>query len=52
MLINELIKHKKAFQMMAYPNRTHSISEGAGTKSHLELTFTNFLKANCPPGAK
>lgn len=52
MLINELIKQKKAFQMMAYPNRTHSISEGEGTRSHLALTFTNFLKANCPPGAK
>ncbi|MGN7203979.1 S9 family peptidase [Pedobacter sp. SAFR-022] len=52
MLINELIKHKKAFQMMAYPNRTHSISEGEGTRFHLALTFTNFLKANCPPGAR
>lgn len=52
MLINELIKQKKAFQMMAYPNRTHSISEGEGTSAHLALTFTNFLKANCPPGAR
>ena len=52
MLINELIKQNKAFQMMAYPNRTHSISEGEGTRSHLALTFTNFLKANCPPGAR
>ncbi len=52
MLINELIKQKKVFQMMAYPNRTHSISEGEGTSAHLALTFTNFLKANCPPGAR
>lgn len=52
MLINELVKHNKAFQMMAYPNRTHSINEGEGTSSHLALTFTNFLKTNCPPGAR
>jgi dipeptidyl-peptidase-4 len=52
MLINELVKNGKAFQMMAYPNRTHSINEGPGTSSHLALTFTNFLKANCPPGER
>ncbi len=52
MLINELIKYNKAFQLMSYPNRTHSISEGEGTHAHLALTFTNFLKANCPPGAR
>ena len=52
MLINELITHKKVFQMMAYPNRTHSINEGAGTSAHLAATFTKFLKENCPPGAQ
>jgi dipeptidyl-peptidase-4 len=52
MLINELVKNGKPFQMMAYPNRTHSINEGEGTSSHLALTFTNFLKANCPPGER
>lgn len=52
MLINELVKHGKSFQMMAYPNRTHSINEGEGTSAHLALTFTNFLKANCPPGER
>jgi dipeptidyl-peptidase-4 len=31
MLINELIRNQKVFQMMSYPNRTHSISEGSGT---------------------
>jgi dipeptidyl-peptidase 4 len=51
-LINELVKHNKLFQFMAYPNRTHSISEGAGTRSHLSKTYTNFLKINCPPGAR
>ena len=27
LLINELIKYNKPFQMLAYPNRSHSISE-------------------------
>lgn len=52
MLINELIKNKKVFQMMAYPNRTHSINEGMGTSEHLALTYTQFLQRNCPPGGK
>ena len=52
MLINEMIKNKKVFQMMSYPNRTHSISEGPGTSEHLSLTYTKFLKDNCPPGGR
>ncbi|MFT3979941.1 MAG: S9 family peptidase [Ferruginibacter sp.] len=51
-LINELVKNGKQFQMMAYPNRTHSISEGAGTSQHLATLYTNFLRQYCPPGAK
>ncbi|HTM97787.1 MAG TPA: prolyl oligopeptidase family serine peptidase, partial [Pedobacter sp.] len=52
MLINELIKNKKVFQMMSYPNRTHGIFEGAGTSEHLSLIYTKFLKENCPPGGR
>ena len=52
LLINELVKNRKVFQMMAYPNRTHSINEGAGTSEHLALTYTKFLQQNCPPGGK
>jgi dipeptidyl-peptidase-4 len=51
-MINELIKNNKPFQMMAYPNRTHSISEGEGTSRHLATTFTQYLKEHCPPGAR
>ncbi|OWP63547.1 S9 family peptidase [Hymenobacter amundsenii] len=51
-MINELIKNNKPFQMMAYPNRTHSISEGEGTSRHLATTFTKYLKEHCPPGAR
>lgn len=51
-LINELIKNGKIFQLMAYPNRTHSISEGSGSSKHLNDTFIRFLRENCPPGAR
>jgi len=52
MLINELIKNGKYFEMMSYPNRTHAISEGEGTSSHLSLLFTTYLKEHCPPGGR
>ena len=51
-MINELVKNGKTFQLMAYPNRTHGISEGPGTSRHLAATFTKFLKENCPPGGR
>jgi dipeptidyl-peptidase-4 len=50
MLLNELIKHNKQFQFMAYPNRSHGIYEGSGTRQHLGTLFTNFLREKCPPG--
>jgi len=52
MLVNELIKYNKQFQFMAYPNRSHGIYEGEGTSLHLKTLFTEYLKKNCPPGAK
>ncbi|XWW45439.1 S9 family peptidase [Fibrella sp. USSR17] len=52
MLVNELVKNNKLFQFMAYPNRSHGISEGAGTRQHLGALYTDFLKKNCPPGAR
>jgi dipeptidyl-peptidase 4 len=52
MLLNELIKYNKQFEFMAYPNRTHSISEGIGTTMHLATLYTNFLKKNCEPGGR
>ena len=51
-LINELIKHNKQFQMMPYPNRSHGIYEGEGTTLHLRTLYTNYLLKNCPPGAR
>jgi dipeptidyl-peptidase 4 len=50
MLINELVKYNKQFQLMSYPNRTHSISEGPGTFQHLSTLYTHYLRQYCPPG--
>jgi dipeptidyl-peptidase-4 len=47
-LINELIKHNKQFSLMAYPNRSHSLSEGENTRRHLYETLTRFLEENLP----
>ncbi|WP_036603784.1 S9 family peptidase [Olivibacter sitiensis] len=52
MLINELVKYNKQFQLMSYPNRSHSISEGEGTSRHLATLFTKFLREHCPPGGR
>jgi dipeptidyl-peptidase 4 len=52
MLINELVKHNKLFQVMPYPNRSHGIFEGEGTGEHLQSLFTQFLKTHCPPGGR
>jgi len=52
LLINELVKNNKQFQFMAYPNRTHSINEGARTSQHLSNLYSDYLKRNCPPGPR
>jgi dipeptidyl-peptidase-4 len=49
-LVNELVANNKRFTMMAYPNRSHGISEGKGTTLHLYTMFTRFLNENLPPG--
>ncbi|MEZ0453407.1 DPP IV N-terminal domain-containing protein [Sphingobacterium thalpophilum] len=51
-LINELIRNNVQFQLMSYPNRSHSISEGEGTHEHLRTLFTNYLRLHCPPGGR
>ncbi len=52
MLINELVKYNKQFQFMAYPNRTHGISEGEGTFEHLSTLYSDYLRKNCPGGGR
>jgi dipeptidyl-peptidase-4 len=51
-MLNELIKYNKTFQFMAYPNRSHSISEGEGTRKHLSTLYSDYLRKFCPPGAR
>jgi len=51
-LVNKLIEHGKHFTMMSYPNRTHSIKEGKGTRRHLYGLLTRYLNKNMPPGPK
>ena len=50
--MNELIRYNKYFQFMPYPNRSHGIGEGEGTRAHLRTMFTKFLKTHCPPGGR
>jgi dipeptidyl-peptidase-4 len=52
MLINELVKYNRQFQLMSYPNRTHGIFEGPGTTTHLRTLYTQYLKEHCPPGGR
>ncbi|MEM6803195.1 MAG: S9 family peptidase [Bacteroidota bacterium] len=51
-LINELIKHNKQFQVMPYPNRSHGIYEGPNTRRHLYTLLTAYLLRNCPPNGE
>jgi dipeptidyl-peptidase-4 len=51
-LLNALIRYNKVFQFMAYPNRSHGIYEGEGTREHLAHLYTDFLRKNCPGGGR
>jgi len=43
-LINELVKHNKQFDLMSYPNRSHSLKEGEGTNLHLHSLMTDYFE--------
>src|SRR5436190_14515569 len=51
-LINALVAAGKQFQMMAYPNRTHGISDGPGTTKHLYTLLTRYLNEHLPAGGR
>ena len=51
-LIDALVKAKKRFTMMAYPNRSHGISEGENTSLHLHDLMTSYLERHLPPGPR
>lgn len=48
MLINELVRHNKLFDLMIYPNRSHGIWEGDNTTRHLYSMMTKYLLEHCP----
>ena len=50
-LINRLIELGKPFDMMAYPNRSHSISEGPGTTTHLYHLIARYFLDHLPPAS-
>jgi dipeptidyl-peptidase-4 len=51
-LINRLIELEKQFDFMEYPNRTHAISEGPGTRLHLHTLIARYLIENLQPGGR
>jgi dipeptidyl-peptidase 4 len=49
-LFDELVKQGKLFEYLAYPNRSHSIHEGQGTRAHLYGSLRDFLRRRVPVG--
>ena len=49
-LFNKLIELGKPFDAQVYPNRTHSISEGAGTSVHVYKRIARYFFENLPAG--
>jgi dipeptidyl-peptidase-4 len=52
LLVNRLIELGKPFDFMTYPDRTHAISEGPGTSTHLYHLLTRFLTTHLPAGGR
>ena len=51
-LANRLVELGKPFDFMVYPNRTHAISEGAGTSLHVQALIARYFLDHLPPGPK
>ena len=51
LLMDRLIELGKPFDFMEYPNRTHAISQGAGTTYHLYSLLLRYLEEHMPSGA-
>jgi dipeptidyl-peptidase-4 len=51
-LVNRLVSLNKPFSLMAYPDRTHGISEGANTRLHLFSLATRFLDEHLLPARR
>jgi dipeptidyl-peptidase-4 len=51
-LINRLVELGKPFDFMLYPNRSHAISEGAGTLHHVYALLARYLTEHVPAGPR
>jgi dipeptidyl-peptidase-4 len=51
-LVNRLVELGKPFDEVVYPNRTHSISEGAGTTLHVFATIARYIREHLPAGGR
>jgi dipeptidyl-peptidase-4 len=51
-LANRLIELGKPFDLMVYPNRTHSISEGPGTTPHVFQLISRYFVQHLPVDVK
>ena len=51
-LVNRLVELGKPFDLMVYPNRTHSISEGPGTTAHVYQLIGRHFVTHLPPGPR
>ena len=50
--MNRLIELGKPFDFMEYPNRTHAISEGSGTKLHVFSMIGRYIEEHLPAGPR
>jgi dipeptidyl-peptidase-4 len=51
-LVNRLVELGKPFDMLVYPNRTHSISEGTGTSLHVHSAIARYIREQLPSGGR
>jgi dipeptidyl-peptidase-4 len=51
-LVNRLVELGKPFDLMVYPNRTHGISEGAGTSLHVQSLIARYFLEHLPAGPR
>ena len=51
-LVNRLVELRKPFDLMVYPNRSHSISEGQGTTAHVYQLIGRYFVTHLPPGPR
>jgi dipeptidyl-peptidase-4 len=51
-MVNRLVELGKPFDLMVYPNRTHAISEGPGTTTHVYQLIARHFVEHLPAGGR